>query len=98
MSYLTITHLLNGILCIVFGACLGIYLTRRFKLGWRLWWIGSITFVLSQVGHIPFNILVLNPLLTKTSIGLPEAWQLPLVALVLGISAGVFEEFTRCAV
>lgn len=98
MSYLNITHPLNGIICIGLGTGLGIYLTNRFKSGWRLWWIGALTFVLSQVGHLPFNFLVLNPLLEKYIGILPQVWQLPLVAVTLGLSAGIFEEFTRYAI
>jgi uncharacterized membrane protein YhfC len=47
-----IAHLLNGLLMILLPIGLGIYLTRKLSLGWRLWWIGAGTFVLSQVGHI----------------------------------------------
>ena len=55
MDLLIITRLLNWLLMIGLPVGLGVYLTRRFRLGWRLWWIGAATFVLSQVGHIPFN-------------------------------------------
>jgi uncharacterized membrane protein YhfC len=98
MSYLSITHPLNGLLCIGLGAGLGIYLIRRFKISGYLWWIGATTFVLAQVGHLPFNLLVLNPLIDKVSGALPASMRIPLIALLLGLSAGVFEEFTRYAV
>ncbi|MBN2548037.1 MAG: YhfC family intramembrane metalloprotease [Anaerolineales bacterium] len=92
---LTITHLLNGLLMIVLPAALGIFLTRRFHLGWRIWWIGAGTFVLSQVGHIPFN-YVLTLLFQRGVLPAPPAeWQLPFNALVLGLSAGLWEEWFR---
>ena len=28
---------------------------RKYDTGWRLFWIGAATFILSQIGHIPFN-------------------------------------------
>ena len=58
MSLLFFTHLLNGLLMIAMPIGLGIFLTRRFHLGWHLWWLGAATFVLSQAGHIPFNWLI----------------------------------------
>lgn len=98
MSYLNITHPLNGLLCIGLGAGLGIYLNRRLRINWRFWWIGAAALILSQIGHLPFNLLGLNPLIEKYLPDLPGGLQIPLVALVLGLSAGVFEEFTRYAV
>jgi hypothetical protein len=76
---------------------LGVYLTRRFGWGWRLWWIGAGTFVFSQVGHIPFNAgltaLFQNNILPAP----PDAWKLPFNAVVLGLSAGLWEEIARYA-
>ena len=74
---------------------LAIFLTARWKLGARLWLIGAGTFILSQIGHIPFNALagfVLNrtPLANWT----PEA-RLIFNAVFLGLSAGLFEELFR---
>lgn len=75
---------------------LGIYLTRRFNLNWRLFWIGSLTFVASQIGHIPFNSYVLNPMLRQVLPGLPEgAWRVGVTALFVGLSAGLWEEIAR---
>jgi len=95
MNYLTITHPLNGILSIAMGIGLGIVLTHRYKINWRYWWIGVFTFILSQVGHIPFNYLALNPGIAKLIDYIPEIWHIPLIAVLLGLSAGMFEEFAR---
>jgi len=74
---------------------LAIYLTSRWKLSGGIWWIGIATFVLSQVGHIPFN-WGIGKLLNQTEL---VAWnpiyQLVFNAVFLGLSAGIFEEVAR---
>jgi uncharacterized membrane protein YhfC len=74
---------------------LTIYLTRKFKQGWRLFWIGAGTLILSQVFHIPFNALV-SPVFTRLGfITLPASLQKFLISLYFGLSAGLFEEIAR---
>lgn len=74
---------------------LAIYLTRRWKLGWGLWFIGAATFILSQVGHIPFN-SVAGAILNRTSmVNWSKPNQLIFNAIFLGLSAGLFEELFR---
>ena len=34
------------------------WIQQRYKPGWALFGMGAATFVLSQVGHIPFNLVV----------------------------------------
>jgi uncharacterized membrane protein YhfC len=95
MDQLSIVHFLNGLLMILLPVGLGIYLTRRWKTGWRLWFIGAGTFILSQVGHIPFN-WVMGLLLNRTPlVQLSPAGQLIFNAVFLGLSAGLFEELFR---
>ena len=89
-------HFLNGSLMILLPIGLGLWLEKRLRLGWRLWWIGAATFVLSQVVHIPFNLLILNPFLRdRMPAGLSERSALLITAVALGLSAGVFEEVGR---
>lgn len=77
---------------------LAIYLTHKFNSSWRLWWIGGFTFILSQIVHIPFNSLLLNPQLSLFNDSpLPKPLPLILSGLALGLSAGIFEEFARYA-
>lgn len=94
-----LTYPLNGLLMIGLGVGLGLALTRRFRLGWSLWLIGCATFLLSQLGHLPFNLALLNPALDPWLD--PHAvlpwWKPPLAMLLLGLSAGVFEEVARYA-
>ena len=84
-------HILNALLMIGLPIALGVVLARRYGLAWKLYLVGAATFVLSQVGHIPFNMLLLNgPMLPPA-----RQWPLPVLAVFLGLSAGVFEEVAR---
>ncbi|HSO27583.1 MAG TPA: YhfC family glutamic-type intramembrane protease [Anaerolineales bacterium] len=74
---------------------LAVYMARRFRLGWRLVWIGAATFILSQVLHIPFNNLALTPLLGNLGLENNPTLRLVLIALAYGLSAGLFEELFR---
>lgn len=85
---------LNFLLMITFPLAVGAYIARRYHPGWGLFGIGAVTFVLSQVGHIPFNWLVLQQLqLVPTDV--TQTGTLVVYALFLGLSAGVFEETAR---
>ena len=62
------------------------YFTRRLSLSWRLVLAGGLTFIASQVLHIPLVV------------GMGSLMQsLPLVvnAIILGLLAGIFEETAR---
>jgi uncharacterized membrane protein YhfC len=73
----------------------GIYLSRRYRMGWRLWWIGAGTFILSQVGHIPFN-AALTLLFNRGFLpSPPPEYQLIFNSILLGLSAGLWEEIFR---
>jgi len=96
-NILVFTHLLNGALMVAIPVVLGIFLSRRFNLGWRLWWIGGATFILSQVGHIPFNILVGQLFNTGVLPAPPQQYTLLFQSIFLGLSAGFWEEGARYA-
>jgi len=96
-NILVFTHLLNGLLMVAIPVLLGIFLSRRFNLGWRLWWIGGATFILSQVGHIPFNILVGQLFNTGVLPAPPQQYTLLFQSIFLGLSAGFWEEGARYA-
>ncbi len=64
----------------------GIILGRRLKLSWKLFLAGGLTFIASQVLHIP-----LVAALTKTFL----SWGNVAYAIVLGLLAGIFEETAR---
>lgn len=92
MYYLLYT--LNALLMLVPPIVLGIVIARKRGIGWGVYGAGALTFILSQVGHIPFNALVL-PSLNNMLAGLPETAALIGLALFLGVSAGIFEEIAR---
>jgi uncharacterized membrane protein YhfC len=95
MDLVSVTRFLNGFLMIALPIILGIFLTNKFHLSWKLWLIGGSTFIISQVFHLPFNSYVLNPLLGTIQQTLPGAPGNLVVSLILGLSAGVFEECAR---
>jgi uncharacterized membrane protein YhfC len=95
MDLVSITRFLNGLLMIALPILLGIYLTNKFHIGWKLWLIGASTFILSQIFHLPFNSYVLNPLLGIIHQGIQGTPGNLVIALILGLSAGVFEECAR---
>ncbi len=65
---------------------LWIYFTRRFSLSWKLVLAGGLTFIASQIPHIPL-VLAMGSLLKSLS--------LLANAVILGLLAGIFEETTR---
>jgi uncharacterized membrane protein YhfC len=92
---LYVTYPLSAILILTLAIGTGVYLTRRFRLPWRLYLIGGAIFVLSQVFHIPFNAgvsLLFRDGYLPTP---PDAWLPAFNAIFLGLSAGLFEEVAR---
>lgn len=92
------TRPLNGLLMIAMPIALGLTLTRRFKLGWRLFFIGAAAFILSQLGHIPFNYAATQLFQRGVLPVPPPAWSTPFNAVFLGLSAGLWEEGMRYVV
>ncbi len=92
----TAVHGINAFLMVALGLGLGAFIARRWRLPWGLFGIGAVTFVLSQIGHIPFNAYVLNALFTRLGWTDPgSTGTLVGGAALLGLSAGVFEESAR---
>jgi uncharacterized membrane protein YhfC len=85
---------LNFLLMIIMPLILGWIIYRRRGARWSLFLIGSVTFVLSQVGHIPFNLIAV-PRLSDLLGGSSELFSLLVMSIFLGLSAGVFEEGAR---
>ena len=92
----TLLPALNAFLMIGLGLGLGFLLHHRYNLPWGLYGAGALTFILSQVGHIPFNTWLLNPWLAKIAPQMTSgSADLLIWAAFLGLSAGVFEETAR---
>lgn len=64
----------------------GFYFSRKFALSWKLFLAGGLTFIASQVLHIPL-VLALTPTF--------QSWGTPAYAIILGLLAGIFEETAR---
>ncbi len=80
---------------IVLPILLGFWLTRKFSLPWKLFFAGAVTFIASQVLHLPFlygfTALFSSGILPSP----PEAWATIFNAIFLGLAAGIFEETAR---
>jgi len=92
---LTITLILNPLLMLFVPLILGVWLCKKLGVRGSLFGVGALTFVGSQVVHIPLNAGVAK-LFSDGIIPLPpESLRGPLLALGLGLSAGVCEEIAR---
>lgn len=83
---LTAAYIISFLGMILLPILLWVYFTRRFALSWKLVLAGGLTFIASQVLHIPLVF------------GIGSFLQnLPLIAnaIILGLLAGIFEETAR---
>ena len=96
---LYITYLLDILLMIAIPVALGVFLTRKFNLEGRWWWIGLAVYIVSQIILQPLENYVINPYLNNLSYSgsLPSTEVLVFGGLVLGLSVGLIEETLRYA-
>lgn len=78
-------------LMLLLPVALGLLVRRRLDVGMSVWVLGGVTFVASQVVHLPLN-WALGLLGPPRGVAL---WPLPLVGLTAGLSAGLCEELAR---
>jgi uncharacterized membrane protein YhfC len=95
MTVLYITRTLNGLLMILLPIGWGLFIWKRYQTRWRFFWIGVGTMVLAQIGHIPFNALLTYLFQAGVLPKPPLSWAPVFNAVVLGLSAGVWEETFR---
>ena len=83
---LTAAYIISFLGMIVLPIVLWMYFTRKFALSWKLVLAGGLTFIASQILHIPL----------VAAIGL-FLQSIPLLvnAIILGLLAGIFEETAR---
>jgi uncharacterized membrane protein YhfC len=92
---LTAAYLLNVLGMIVLPIVLAFYVTRKFSLPWKLIFAGGLTFIASQVLHIPV-LAGLTALFKSGALpAIPAAWTSLFNAILLGLLAGIFEETAR---
>jgi uncharacterized membrane protein YhfC len=92
---LSVAYVISFLGMIVLPIVLGIYLVRKFKLSWKLLLAGGLTFIASQVLHIPFLSWLTAAFKNGTLPAIPTGWTLIFNAVVLGLLAGIFEETAR---
>ena len=88
-------RVLNPIWMILIGLAAGVIVSKQRDVKWNLYGIGALTFIASQIFHIPFNIWLLNPVMQEFTSVAPQGIALLILAAALGLSAGFFEETAR---
>lgn len=94
---LSILYALDALLMIGMPIVLGAWLARKTRAPWRLFGIGTLTFIGSQVIHLPLNggLTVLFRAMWPSASAQPQWWHIPFNAIVLGLTAGLCEETAR---
>ena len=88
-------YMLNVLGMILLPIVLAFYVTRKFSLPWRLILAGALTFLASQILHIPV-VYGLTALFNSGALpAIPEGWKAIFNAILLGLLAGIFEETAR---
>lgn len=95
MTMLIGLFILAGLFEILLPVFISRWSTRRYQVGWRLFFIGMLTFLCSQILHIPFLQWLTGLFLRGTLPDPPEAFAPYFNAIILGLAAGIFEETAR---
>jgi uncharacterized membrane protein YhfC len=92
---LLVTYVLAVVVEIGLPVTLAILVIKKLKVHWLVILTGVLTFIGSQVVHIP--LLQVPALLNKlgVAVALPQTWPIGFYALYLGIMAGLCEETAR---
>lgn len=92
-----ILRVINAGLMIGIPVAVALLIYKRGKSGFRPIWIGAVVFILSQVGHIPFNQFLMIPGLRALGVEVSAQGGISLwvLGVAVGLSAGVFEEIAR---
>lgn len=92
---LAIIYVIGILGMIALPILLGVYLARKFKLSWKLFVAGGLTFIASQIPHIPLVAWLTALFKNGTLPSPPAAWSVLFNAVLLGLLAGIFEETAR---
>ncbi len=90
-----VTSIVGVLGMVILPIVLGFWLTRKFKLSWKLFFAGAATFIASQILHIPILYGLTALFKNGTLPNPPEAWAAIFNAVLLGLAAGIFEETAR---
>jgi uncharacterized membrane protein YhfC len=80
---------------IAMPVALAVWLARKTNAPWLLFGIGAVTFLGSQVVHLPLNAGLTLLLKAMWPSPQPQWWHVPFNAVVLGLTAGLCEETAR---
>jgi uncharacterized membrane protein YhfC len=94
---LNITYPLEAFLMMALPVVLGLFLHHRMALRWRLFTAGALTFIASQIVHIPLLIGITALFMQNVLPTPPVEWRVPFNAAMLGLLAGLCEEIARWA-
>src|SRR3972149_4519073 len=96
-SMLYLPYPLDALTMIALPVVVGVLLAQKLGAKWGLFGVGALTFIASQVVHIPLN-AGLTALFARGVLPAPPAeWKLLFNATVLGTTAGLSEEIARYA-
>lgn len=94
-TLLTISFIIAGTFNVVFPFFLGWWIIRKKQTNWKLFGIGVLTFIGSQVVHLPLVTGLTQAFRTGLIPHVPEAVAPYFNAVVLGLLAGLCEETAR---
>jgi len=92
---LIVSFIITILIQIGLPIALAVWITRRYKVSWKLIVIGMMTFFGSQILRLPLLQLLTNLFQNGTLPMPPFEWQMPFNAVLLGLTAGLFEETAR---
>ena len=92
---LIVAYVINFLGIILLPILAWIYFARRFQLSWKLILAGGLTFIASQIPHIPLLQVLTAMFKNGTLPSPPQSWSLIFNAVLLGLLAGIFEETAR---
>ena len=92
---LIVMFVLAGTFNVVFPLILGLWIIRKRQTSWKLFGVGVLTFICSQIFHLPvvagLNVLFKSPAAPSIDPSFAPFFN----AIVLGMLAGLFEETAR---
>ena len=88
------TFAVVALLEIAIPLALGYWIVRRFGVPWRVFGLGALFFIAVQIVHTPLVLVTQGPLY-RSLLPLGTTTTLAVIALYLGLLAGLFEEIGR---
>jgi len=94
--FVILTFIVVGLLQILIPIGLGYWARKKFDVKWKVFAYGALFFILVQVVHIPLVLVTQTPIaLYLTQLAIGQMVILIILAIYLGLLAGLFEELGR---